>query len=177
MAFVGKVASVQSEIALTLTANAAVAMANESYVALRADADYNIPTTASINKVGFLNATYAGRQWYLNNGAQFDKTSRLWFSDTSDPEALDLSDFDGDWDDITSSSTANEPIVRRAHRTPASSSSRRTRPSSSPAALPRRSPRRSSRTTARSAACRCRSTAAGSSGRDARASTTSTACR
>src|SRR5579884_333275 len=110
MAFVGKVASVQSEIALTLTANAAIALADDSYVALRADSDWNIATTANVNKVGFLNATYAGRQWYANNGAEYDKTSRLWFSETDDPESLDLSAFDGNWDDVVSSSTVNEPM-------------------------------------------------------------------
>jgi hypothetical protein len=109
MSFVGKVSSVQSEIALTLTANAAVAMAGENYIALRADADYNIVTTGSTQKVGFITATYAGRQHYFNNGAQLEKTYRWWFSDESDPEALDLSDFDGDWDSISSSSTAQEP--------------------------------------------------------------------
>lgn len=110
MAFIGKVSSVASEISLTLAANAAVACADEAYVALRADADFNIATTGSTQKVGFLNAAYADRQWYGNNGAQYEKTSRLWFSDTSDPEALDLSVFDGDWLDITSSSTVNEPL-------------------------------------------------------------------
>lgn len=110
MSYVGKVASVASEFSLTLTANAAVSMSSEAYVALRADADYGIPNTANANKVGFLNATYAGRQWYANNGAQTEKLVRLWYSDTSDPEALDLSTFDGDWDDVTSSSTVDEPI-------------------------------------------------------------------
>jgi hypothetical protein len=110
MTFIGKVTSVESEFALTLTANAAVAMAEDSYIALRADADVNISTTGNKNKVGFLNATYAGRQWYANNGSQLDKTVRVWFSDTNDPEAVDLAEFDGDWDEVTSSSTVNEAI-------------------------------------------------------------------
>jgi hypothetical protein len=110
MSFIGKVASVQSEFALTLSANAAVAMASESYIALRADADWSIATTSNMNKVGFLNATYAGRQWYANNGSQAEKLVRIWFSDDSDPEALDLSSFDGDWDEVTSTSTVNEAI-------------------------------------------------------------------
>lgn len=109
-AFIGKVASVQSEFALTLAANAAVSTADEEYVAIRADADFGIVNTSNINKVGFLNATYADRQWYANVGASFDKTSRVWFSDTADFEALDLSTFDGNWLDITSASTVNEPI-------------------------------------------------------------------
>jgi hypothetical protein len=110
MAFVGKVASVQSEIALTLAANAAVALADDAYIALRADADWSIPTTANTQKVGFLTTNYAGAQWYANNGSDFSKTSRLWFSDTDDPESLDLSTFDGNWFDISSSSSVNEPI-------------------------------------------------------------------
>lgn len=110
MTFVGKVASVASEFSLTLVANAAISMAGEAYTAIRADADYSINTTGSLNKVGFLNATYAGRQWYANNGSQTEKLVRVWFSDPSDPEALDLSIFDGDWDDVTSSSTVDEPL-------------------------------------------------------------------
>jgi hypothetical protein len=54
MSFVGKVASVQSEIALTLTANAAVAMAGENYIAsarTRTTASRRRRTT---KKVGFL---------------------------------------------------------------------------------------------------------------------------
>ena len=109
-AFIGKVASVQSDTALTLAANAAVATADASYIAVRADADFGIINTANINKVGFLNATYADRQWFANLGASYDKTSQVWFSDTSDPEGLDLSVFDGNWFVITSSSTVNEPI-------------------------------------------------------------------
>jgi hypothetical protein len=110
MAFVGKVSSVTTEISLTLAANAAVSMVEDKYVAIRADADFSISTTANTQKVGFLTSTYAGRQWYANNGATLDKTTRLWFSDINDPEITDLADFDGDWDDVTSAATVNEPI-------------------------------------------------------------------
>ena len=109
-AFVGKVASVSSEVSLTLAANAAVAMAGDSYLAIRCDADFSINNTANTQKVGFLNSTYADRQWYANRGASFDTTSQVWFSDASDLEGLDLSSFDGNWLDITSSSSVNEPI-------------------------------------------------------------------
>ena len=110
--WIGKVASVQSDISLTLSANAALAMADDQYIALRADwgtTDKSVDITASTNKVGWLNAVYAERNWYANNGAQFDKTYRLWFSDTSDPEAVDLSN-DGDWIPIGSTADTPEPI-------------------------------------------------------------------
>lgn len=111
-AWIGKVASVQSDIALTLSANAAIALADEQYVAIRGDwtaADKDISIVGSVNKVGWLSATYAERQWYANNGAQFDKTYRVWFSDTGDPEAVDLSS-DGDWIPVSSTSDTPEPI-------------------------------------------------------------------
>lgn len=111
-AYIGKVSSVTSEISLTLTANAAIATADEGYIAVRADwssDDTSIDLTLSTNKVGWLTANYAERQWYANNGAQFDKTYRLWFSDLTDPEAVDLSS-DGDWIPITTQTDAPEPI-------------------------------------------------------------------
>lgn len=109
-AFVGKVSTVNSEISITLTANAAVAMSEENYIAIQADADFSIVNTDSTEKVGFLNAAYANRQWFANRGSSFDATSQLWFSDAADLEGLDLSTFDGDWLEITSSSSVNEPI-------------------------------------------------------------------
>jgi len=110
--WIGKVASVQSDISLTLAANAAIALADEEYVALRGDwsaDDKSIDITDSVNKVGWLSATYAERQWFANNGAQFDKTYRVWFSDTGDPETVDLSN-DGDWIPISSTSDTPEAI-------------------------------------------------------------------
>ena len=109
-AFVGKVATVNSEISITLAANAAVAMSEENYIAIKVDADFSITNTASSDKVGFLNATYADRQWYANRGSSFDATSQVWFSDAANLEGLDLSVFDGNWLDITSSASVNEPI-------------------------------------------------------------------
>jgi hypothetical protein len=108
--WVGTVKAVNTEISITLMANAAVAMADESYIAVRADADMSLVTTANTQKVGWITASYADRQWYFNNGSQFAKTSRGWFSDTNDPELVDTSDFDGDWIDILSTSNVNEPI-------------------------------------------------------------------
>lgn len=107
MAYIGKLLSVQSDIALTLTGNAAIAMADELYIAIRADADYSIPTTSSTQKVGFLSANYAERQWFANNGGQFEKTYRVWFSDPADPEAVDLTE-DGDWIGVASTGLIQE---------------------------------------------------------------------
>lgn len=110
--WIGKVTSVQSNISLTLAANAAIALADEQYIAIRGDwatADKSVDLTGSSNKVGWLSAIYAERQWYANNGASFDKTYRLWFSDTADKEAVDLSG-DGDWIPISSTSDIPEPV-------------------------------------------------------------------
>lgn len=110
-AWVGKVLTVTSDIQVTLAANAAVACNNESYIALRADGDWSINTMAvANNKMGFLNATYADRQWYANNGQKFQYTSRVWFSSPNDPELVDLSINDGNFIDIGSSTGANTPI-------------------------------------------------------------------
>lgn len=108
--FIGKVATVNSEISITLAAPAAVSVSEENYVAIQVNADFSISNTASNAKVGFLNATYANRQWYANRGSSFDATSQLWFSDSADLEGLDLSSFDGNWLEITSSASVNEPI-------------------------------------------------------------------
>jgi hypothetical protein len=108
--WIGTVLSVQSEVGLTLLANAAISLADEAYIAVRADANFSLVTTGSTQKVGFITANYADRQWYFNNGADFAKTSRGWFSDTADPEIVDMSDFDGDWLDIVSTSNVNEPM-------------------------------------------------------------------
>lgn len=112
-AFVGKVTTVSSNISITFTANAAVAMANERFIAIKCDTFANSWTTnnlQSTQKVGWIGAVYAERQWYANNGLALDKTARVWFSDTADLEALDLSTFDGDFINIGSSKGALEPI-------------------------------------------------------------------
>jgi hypothetical protein len=110
MTWIGTVLSVQSEVGLTLLANAAISLADEAYVAVRADANFSLITTGTTQKVGFISANYADRQWYFNNGADFAKTARGWFSDTADPEIVDMSDFDGDWIDVVSTSNVNEPV-------------------------------------------------------------------
>jgi len=110
--WIGKVASVQSDISLTLAANAAIAAADERFVAIRGDwsvAEKSVDITGATNKPGWLTAIYAERQWYANNGGSFDKTYRLWFSDSGDKEGVDLSS-DGDWIPISATSDVPEPL-------------------------------------------------------------------
>jgi hypothetical protein len=104
-AFVGKVSSVQSDSALTLAANAAVAMADDSYIAIHTDGDASYAVGAT--EPGWITATYAGRQFYINNGDTHDDTYRLVYSDTDDAEAIDLSE-DGSWTPVGSSSIVQE---------------------------------------------------------------------
>lgn len=109
--WIGKVTTVNNDVSITLAANATIALNNERFIALRGDGDWSISTQAVADaKMGFLNAGYANRQWYANNGQRFELTSRVWFSDTNDPEAVDLSPYDGDFIDILSSSGVNSPI-------------------------------------------------------------------
>lgn len=113
LSFVGKVSSVTSNISVTLTANAAQAMANDSFIALKVDTyanEYLLNTLTNPRKPGFVTSVFAQRQWYANNGSALNKTSRVWFSDTNDPEALDLSPFDGNFMDIGSTQGALQPI-------------------------------------------------------------------
>lgn len=111
--WIGKVASVASDLSLTLAANAAIALADERYIAIRGDWSTNdksidIQTSHDI-KTGWLNSIYAERQWYANNGANFEKTYRIWFSDTLDKEGVDTSE-DGDWIPVSAQSDIPEPI-------------------------------------------------------------------
>lgn len=109
--WIGKVATVNNDTSVTLAANATIALNNENYIAFRADADMSVSTMSSTAKVGFLNATYSERNWYANNGQQYPLTARVYFSDTSDPEAVDMSPFDGDYINIASSTGVNSPIT------------------------------------------------------------------
>jgi hypothetical protein len=102
-----------TDTSLSLKANAAISVADEAYVALMATADFNIITTQSTQKVGFLTSVYALRQWYANNGGEYDKTYRLWFSDQNDHEALDLTQ-DGNWIPINSTGDIQEPVIALA---------------------------------------------------------------
>lgn len=110
LAFIGKVSTVSNDTGLTLAANAAKALNNERYIAFRVDADSSISTQSNTAKVGFLTSTYASRQWYANNGQDFSLTSRVWFSDSSHPMAVDMDNFAGDFINVASTSGVNSPI-------------------------------------------------------------------
>jgi len=104
LTFIGTVTSVTNNTSLTLTGNCAIALSEERYVAIQRDGDYTLPTTVASKKVGFLTAVYAQLQFFANLGIA-GKTNYLWFSDDSDPEAIDLSATDGDFIPITSGTT------------------------------------------------------------------------
>jgi hypothetical protein len=111
LGFIGKVSSVTNDSTIVLAANAALATANERYILIRVDGDYSINTQAvSGRKVGFLTSLYASRQWFANLGQQYETVARVYFSDPSDPEAVDLSPFDGDFIDVASTTGVNTPI-------------------------------------------------------------------
>jgi hypothetical protein len=115
--YVGSVSSVATNTGLTLGANAAVAMSNESYFAIQAehwdDTESKIitgvtPAGRELITPGWITATYANRQWYASkDGFQ----SRVWFSDPAHAEMVDFSTVDGDFFDITSSTAADTPIT------------------------------------------------------------------
>lgn len=104
--WIGKVSSVTNDLQLVLTSNANVACTDEAYFAIRADGTWTLNNA----KLGFLTAVYAGRQWYANLGTAEDKTSRVWFSDENHPENVDMSEYDGSWLFIESTSSISEPI-------------------------------------------------------------------
>jgi len=111
MTWIGKVSAVVSQTSLTLAAGATIAMNNESYVILNGGGDWQINTQATANKMGFLNAVYAERQWYANNGSNYALTNRVYFSETSGFEDVDMSSFDGNYINVASTSGVNSPIT------------------------------------------------------------------
>lgn len=115
MAYIGSVASVESNTGLTLDANAAVDMANDEYVILRTNGPQAYPS--AMWTLGFLNAVYADRQFYANQSEQQTDPQwycRVWFSDPTDPEGLDTNTDDGDFFDVTSQNNNNTPITAMA---------------------------------------------------------------
>lgn len=110
--WIGKVSAVVTDTTITLAGNAAIALTDELYLAVRADnwsVGRNIDITESALRVGWCTGVYAGRQWYANNGSSFEKTYRVWFSDLNNPESVDLTN-DGDWIPVNSTANLPEPI-------------------------------------------------------------------
>lgn len=113
MGFIGNVSAVTNNNGITLSANSALALDNESFVALKADGDYSLSTQSSTRTPGFVNAVYSSRQFYANNGRSPEDTFRVWFSGVDDPESLDLDPTEGDFLEVTSSKigSLNTPIL------------------------------------------------------------------
>lgn len=113
MEFIGSVDTVASDIQLTLNNNALVKMDKDKYIAIDALDKDDLPILGT-REQGFITAHYAGRQWYANRHissvAQPHATSRLWFSDIVDPEAMDFT-ADGDHFPIQSSEPPLKPIT------------------------------------------------------------------
>jgi len=124
MGWIGRVSVINNEISITLAANAAIALNNERFIALKSGFGQYTTTNPDVgiignnssltsidrHKVGFITASYAGRQWYANNPTKLERTSRIWFSEIGDPEAVDLSEYDGDFINAYSSVETDTPI-------------------------------------------------------------------
>lgn len=132
MAFIGRIAGVISDTSVTLAANAAVNMAVERFYMINIDGDgtigappmggsesyYTQPhVNASVGNaiycpVGFMSAVYANRQWYADRIVPGQST-RLWFSDTINPESVNVHPTEGDFIDVGSGSSKStrSPIM------------------------------------------------------------------
>lgn len=102
--------SITSNTSLTFGNPAALAMDDEAYVAIHSDGSYD-EETAAVNKVGFLTAPYAGRQWYLNNAFTPERTARLYLSELLDPEAVNMTEDGGNYIPVSTGTqgTVNTP--------------------------------------------------------------------
>jgi hypothetical protein len=109
--FVGTISSIQSETGFTLAAGAVVTLDNEHFVASRAYPLTQWSVDSSVGtKVGFLSAVYKERQWYANLGLAPELTYRLWFSEVSKPESIDVDHVEGNFIDVGSTKGLNKPI-------------------------------------------------------------------
>lgn len=113
MKYIGLVATTQSDIQLTLTANAALTCNKDKFVAIDLYDGRNLRVD-SVEEPGWITAGFAGRTWYANRPHSDRRApyapSRVWFSDIFDPEALDLT-VDGDHILIPSSEPPIKPIT------------------------------------------------------------------
>lgn len=108
--FLGRLSLVNNEISVTLAANAITGITEERYYAICGSGDWASSTLTNSHKVGFLSAFYAGRQWYANHAWKAEWMSIARYSETADPEAVDLADFDGDYISCTSTVGTDTPI-------------------------------------------------------------------
>lgn len=120
LTFIGTVTSVQSDRQVTLTANAAIALASERFIMVKSGtANMYDPTSGNTdNQIGCLAATYAKLQFWANRGLNFPVGSfqgtqqdRLFFSDARDMEMIDTSPSDGDFLVVSSQTKPGLPIT------------------------------------------------------------------
>ena len=120
MAFIGEVDFVTNNTSLTLTSSAAVDVSNELYIAVRLapTANYSVTQDTVKDGLGILTTTYQGRQFYANLPipystavSQSNLSSRVWFSELHDFEAVDVSAADGDFFDVTSQVAGDTAIM------------------------------------------------------------------
>lgn len=111
----GVVSTITNNTALVLVSGATVAMQEDLYFATLNTGDNTYTTLDTTHKKpGFLNAVYAGRQWFANRGIQADVggewTDRLWFSEETAPEDMDMATVTGSYIPVVSSAGASTPI-------------------------------------------------------------------
>jgi hypothetical protein len=114
--FIGTVLSVTNNNSLTLTANALLSMQNDDYLLVPSGLPnaYTVMDTSQ-RKPGFLSAAHVGLQFFANRrippDTSGDFTARLNYSNSPNPEDMDLSLEDGNFIPVTSSTDANMPIT------------------------------------------------------------------
>ena len=122
MSKIGLVSSITNDRALELdVSGAAFDVSNEQFVAVRETPSNSFSTaqTKPADGLGFLTTVYQGRQFYANLPLTSAKnvpegvnmSTRVWWSELFDPEAVDMSATDGDFFHVTSQNTADTPIM------------------------------------------------------------------
>ncbi len=120
MAWLGTVQTVTNNTSLTLSATPAIDMSNELFVAVRIapSANYSVTQDTAIDGLGILTTVYQGRQFYANlpmplatDVSRNNLSSRVWFSELHDFEAVDVSPADGDFFDVTSQVAGDTAIM------------------------------------------------------------------
>lgn len=120
MAYIGDISSFTNNTSVTLSANAAVSASNELYIAVRLapTANFSVTQNTTADGLGILTTTYQGRQFYANLPIPYSTavsrdnlSSRVWFSELHDFEAVDVSPRDGDFFDVTSQVAGDTAIM------------------------------------------------------------------